>query len=155
MDEKTRQQLWQEENSPAGRVTRAMGQIQSRSLSNAPQVSRGEIGVLGFLESHGGSAAPSDLAEALNVTTSRIANTLKALQRKGYVTRDINPDDRRGVIVTITPLGRSFGEERYLEAVRNTSRLMAVLDASEQKELTRLVQKIAHAVTGEKDEPFR
>lgn len=132
--------------APAARLTRAMGVIETRNLASAPNVSRGEIGVLGYLVSHGGSAAPSDLAEAQNVTASRIANTLKALQKKGYIVRDINPQDRRGVIVSITDEGRAFGEASYQKAVANTEMLLSALSQEEQLELARLAEKIASSL---------
>ncbi|MGN0071695.1 MAG: MarR family winged helix-turn-helix transcriptional regulator [Atopobiaceae bacterium] len=132
--------------APAARLTRAMGVIETRNLSSAPNVSHGEIGVLGYLVSHGGAAAPSDLAEALNVTASRIANTLKALQKKGYIVRDINPQDRRGVIVSITDAGKAYGEANYQETVANTAHLLSALSAEEQAELARLAEKIASSL---------
>lgn len=131
--------------APAERIAHALGFISSCSYFSRASVTRGELGVLMFLVWHGASV-PSVLAEKLNVTTSRIANTLKPLERKGYVRRDVNPDDRRSVIVTITPEGRAFGEERYREAIAGTEHQLSVLSASERERLACLVEKLVRGI---------
>lgn len=68
------------------------------------RVGRGEPFVLHYLAKHGPSA-PSQLAAALKVSSGRISTVLGALERKGYVTRSIDPKDRRGIRVTLTDAG--------------------------------------------------
>ena len=75
--------------SPEERITVLMGALDRLLGQRQTNVSRGEMGVLGFLSQHG-TVSPTDLAESLNVTTARIANTLKALERKGFIQRKIN-----------------------------------------------------------------
>ena len=131
--------------APAERITQSMGFISSRSYFSRTNITRGELGILRYLDQCG-TSSPSVLAEKFNVTTSRIANTLKPLERKGYVRRDVNPDDHRSVIVSITPEGRAFGEERYHEAISETERQLSVLSASERERLTCLVEKLANGI---------
>lgn len=70
---------------------------------------KGEPFVLRHLSKHG-PCAPSQLAAALGVSSGRISAVLGALERKGYVERSIDPDDRRGIRVTLT----AEGERRIL-----------------------------------------
>jgi len=142
-----------EDVSPAERITRAMGFIGSRRGPSQSNVTRGEMGVLGYLSFHD-SAAPSDLAEKFNVTSSRIANTLKALERKGLILRDINPDDRRGIIVTITPAGRAFGVERYREAIVDSEHQLSVLSEVERERLASLIEKLARGLAARDGVPY-
>ncbi len=127
----------------AYKVTRAMGAITNAGGMDALNASRGEMGVLGCLAQHDREATPSQLMDALGVSSARVANTLKALERKGYVARQTNPEDGRGVIVRITPAGEAFGEANFQSAVRGVSSLLAPLSAEEQLELARLVERIA------------
>lgn len=127
--------------SPEERITVLMGALDRLLGQRQTNVSRGEMGVLGFLSQHG-AVSPTDLAESLNVTTARIANTLKALERKGFIQRKINPDDRRGVIVRITPEGQRFGEEQYRTAVAGVKDLLAALTEDERSRLAGLVEKL-------------
>lgn len=52
--------------------------------------------VLTWLGSNPGAHRPADVARALNVETSRAANTLAYLARTGRVTRVRNPDVPNG-----------------------------------------------------------
>ena len=131
--------------APAERIAHSLGFISSCSYFSRASVTRGELGVLMFLVWHGASV-PSVLAEKFNVTTSRIANTLKPLEKKGYVRRDVNPDDHRGIIVTITPEGRVYGKERYQEAIAEVERRLSVLSSSERERLACLVEKLANGI---------
>lgn len=47
-----------------------------------------------------------DLAEALVMDSGALAHTLKPLQRDGLVSIDIDPEDRRNRLITLTTLGR-------------------------------------------------
>jgi DNA-binding MarR family transcriptional regulator len=52
------------------------------------------------------TARVSDLAAGAGVTPSTATRILDALERRRIVRRDRSPDDRRGVTVTLTRLGR-------------------------------------------------
>lgn len=77
---------------------------------------KGEPFVLKHLEENGPSA-PSHLAAALKVSSGRISTMLGAMEKKGYITREIDPNDRRGIKVTLTDRGREQ-VERYREDMR-------------------------------------
>ena len=51
---------------------------------------------------------PSDLASYLKVTRPNIATNLKSLEQKGYITRQINKDNRRQIYVNLTTKGKKF-----------------------------------------------
>lgn len=64
------------------------------------------------------------LAEAIGADKTRIIPTLDELQKRGYIERDPDPDDRRARLLAITASGRSIkdavrdaiqrGEEHWL-----------------------------------------
>lgn len=51
-------------------------------------------------------ATPSQLAHALNSSTGRISAVLSQLEKKGFITRETDPSDRRNVLVRLTDAGR-------------------------------------------------
>lgn len=123
-------------------IMRAVGFILGSSSVSIPNISRGEMGVLGYLVRSGRTSSPRELAAELGVTPSRIANTLKSLDRKGLIVRERNEDDRRGVIVRITPEGAQFAEHTFHEAIDECANTLMLLDPSERDELERIVSKI-------------
>ncbi|MED5815119.1 MarR family transcriptional regulator [Mycolicibacterium sp. 050232] len=58
-------------------------------------------------KSDNGSARMSDLANAFMMTSSRATEQVRRLKSQGLVHRTPDPNDRRGVLATITPAGRA------------------------------------------------
>ena len=63
-----------------------------------------QVEVLLSLADHS-PARVSDLAERLHLAPSTASGLVALLLRAGLVGRDVNPDDRRASVVTITPVG--------------------------------------------------
>lgn len=57
-----------------------------------------------FCEEKG--AAVSDIQQDLFVSKSAVSQTLNNLEKKGYIIRTIDTDDRRKITVTLTPEGK-------------------------------------------------
>lgn len=49
-----------------------------------------------------GPQTPTQLAAAMRATTGRVSTLLSALEKKGQITREIDPNDRRIVHVSLT-----------------------------------------------------
>lgn len=67
-----------------------------------------------------GPLTPSQLAASMKTTTGRVSALLSALEKKGQITRESDPDDRRVVHVNLTEAGRERAEcqrESMREAV--------------------------------------
>lgn len=77
----------------------------------------------------GQALTPSSLAAELNVTAPTMSDTLAALERKGFIVRAPNPEDRRGVVVQLTAQG-----DRVLERIRRWD--APIRDALEQLSLS-------------------
>lgn len=58
-----------------------------------------------FLLGHCGGSQ-DDVAEALKLEKATVARALSSLEKKGYVERSINSDNRRKYILTLTQLGK-------------------------------------------------
>ena len=65
----------------------------------------GENGVLLQLQNNGGALSSGKLAELLNLTSGRIANILKSLEKKSLILRERDSSDRRHVMARLTDLG--------------------------------------------------
>ena len=68
--------------------------------------SKGEPFIIRELEFKG-VQTPSQLATALKVTSGRISTLLAALEKKGLIEREVDPNDRRIVHVNLTEQGRA------------------------------------------------
>ena len=66
---------------------------------------QGECFVLRCLARSPKPLLPSDLSTMTQSSTARIAVVLNTLEKKGYITRAIDPADRRRVLVSLTSVG--------------------------------------------------
>jgi DNA-binding MarR family transcriptional regulator len=68
--------------------------------------------VLGLLRDHG-PLSPSALGDKLIVTRATVTGVVDSLERRGYVERTPNPEDRRSLLIRLAPSG-----EKVLAEVR-------------------------------------
>ncbi|MCD9024914.1 MarR family winged helix-turn-helix transcriptional regulator [Cohnella silvisoli] len=61
-----------------------------------------------------GPTSASVLAESTAMDRSSVSRLVNQLKLMGYVTRETSPDDRRGVLLSLTDLGR----QRTIEALK-------------------------------------
>jgi len=104
---------------------------------------RGESFVLFYLWQHAASIPPSDLSAAMNVSTARVATALNSLENKGLVTRRINTDDRRMILVDLTEQGRCLAEQRHADILDHTTRMFEQLGEHDAVEFVRIWERLA------------
>lgn len=79
---------------------------------------KGEPLVLHELAVHG-TRTPSQLAAAADTTSGRISAVLASLEKKGFITRTTDPNDRRVTLVNMTEAGRA-ADQRNFETLCST-----------------------------------
>jgi DNA-binding MarR family transcriptional regulator len=85
---------------------------------------------------------PSDFTGSLMLTSSGATKRLDRLERAGLVERTPDPDDRRGVIITLTEAGHEL-IDRVTEAhMANEARLLEGLTPAERDRLAALLRKL-------------
>ena len=85
---------------------------------------------------------PSDFTGSLMLTSSGTTKRLDKLERAGLIARSPDPDDRRGVTITLTGEGRAL-IDRVTEAhMANENRLLGGLGADEREQLADLLRKL-------------
>lgn len=86
--------------------------VLNRRLTEMHQLSLADVRLLHKLSnSPDGSARMGDLAETLPSLPSRLTRQIRRLEGAGLVRRGVSPDDRRGVVATITDEGRTLAEQ--------------------------------------------
>jgi DNA-binding MarR family transcriptional regulator len=107
-------------------------------------LNRGEIGVLGALRIAGSKQqlTPTRLFKGLMLSSAGITSRLDRLERRGYVKRRRDPDDRRGVLVELTDAGREVLDQAVSANTGREKELVANLTKQEQKVLAGLLKKL-------------
>ena len=108
------------------------------------QLHQGEFDVLATLYRTGAPHAlnPQKLVEALLLTSGAMTNRLDRLEQAGLLVRNPNPDDRRGIIVSLTPDGLRVIKQVLKDYLKDLGELLDPLSAAERKQLAGLLKKL-------------
>jgi MarR family 2-MHQ and catechol resistance regulon transcriptional repressor len=99
---------------------------------------------------HLGTLSQRDLAEKLLKSSGNISIVLKTMERRGWITRERDPEDNRYKQVCITACGRELIAGMFADHVAGIVAEMGALTADEQEALARLCRKLGLR-EGEKD----
>ena len=83
-----------------------------------------------------------DLETYYSMTHPAVIDILKVLEKKGYTTRIMNPEDARSKIVSLTE--KAYAEQQELEGLGDTMEEAVTknLSADEKTEMIRLLHKL-------------
>ncbi len=104
----------------------------------------GEFDVLATLRRSGApyQLAPTQLFEALLISSGGMTNRLDRLEKAGLIARAPNPEDRRGTLVLLTETGLALINRIVPLHVENEARSLSNLSREEQETLERLLEKL-------------
>lgn len=85
--------------------------------------------------------SPGDLIATTMVSSGTMTNRLDQLEKASLIERENNPDDRRGVIIALTPKGLALVDAAVTDHVENQHKLLDGLDAQERVALDGLLRK--------------
>lgn len=85
---------------------------------------------------------PGALLRATLVTSGTMTNRIDRLAASGYVRREPDPRDRRGVLVTLTEGGREVVDAALEDLLAGERKLLAGLDEGQRRTLSRLLRTL-------------
>ena len=102
----------------------------------------GQDRILIYLYKENDHILVGDLTNELQMSTGRIANILKELERKGYILRIQQREDKRKYEVCLTKSGENYCRELYADMVANHRALMEQLGETDGEQLLKLSEKV-------------
>jgi len=86
--------------------------------------------------------SPGTLLKATLVASGTMTNRIDRLAQAGLVRRRPDPEDRRGVLVSLTEEGRSRVDRAFADLLRRERELLAGLKESEQRNLSGMLRTL-------------
>ena len=86
--------------------------------------------------------SPGALIRETLVTSGTMTNRVDRLTGRGFVVRSPDPNDRRGVLVGLTPAGRRAVDAAFEGLIERERELLTELDRAESTELAVLLKKL-------------
>lgn len=108
------------------------------------ELHQGEFDVIATLRRAGDPYAltPTALYERLMLSSGAMTSRLDRLERKGLIERAPAPNDRRSVLVKLTPAGLALIDKVLPLHVANERQALSSLTAKEQQQLNALLVKL-------------
>jgi DNA-binding MarR family transcriptional regulator len=142
-----------------GRISRLAQLLQAElePIFAAGGVTGGEFDVLAALRRAGKPyrLTPTELSTALILTSGGMTKRLNALEGRGLIRREPDPNDGRSTTVSLTREGKRLIEAILPEHVANEGRLLSELSTKRRAELAGLLETLATSLGDESDSPRR
>jgi DNA-binding MarR family transcriptional regulator len=108
---------------------------------------------LAVIDGAGEPLEPSVIAERLIITTGSMTSMLNTLEGRGLVQRLPHPDDRRKLLISITPRGTAIIDQ-LLPSLHSRERTIIgdALSRTEQRQLRMLLAKVQASVERHADD---
>lgn len=105
-----------------------------------------ESDVLFTLRRAAGPLTAGALLRASMVTSGAITNRIDRLETRGLVERIRDTDDRRSVLIRLTPAGRALIDGLHEAHLANEARLFQGMPVEERAQLTRLLRTLLESL---------
>jgi MarR family transcriptional regulator, negative regulator of the multidrug operon emrRAB len=99
------------------------------------------------LASFGDGRRIEELRSALELSQPGGAHLVSRLERAGLVTRTRDPEDGRGVLVSLTPAGRAEAQRMIAARGEAIRELVGAMSDSEQRALLRVLDRVLYRQT--------
>jgi DNA-binding MarR family transcriptional regulator len=129
-----------------GRISRLARELEARlePVYRDHGLEPGWHDILATLRRHGAPfrLRPTDLTNASMLTSSGTTKRLDKLEEAGLIARGPDPDDRRAILITLTPAGKDLIDGVTAAHLANEASLLEGLSAAEREDLAALLRKL-------------
>ena len=133
------------------RIMRAMD-VHSRALAGSHGLTGPQMLCLREIATRG-SLTTGSLALAVALSPATLTGILDRLEVRGLVSRERRPEDKRRVLVSLTPIGRQMAQELPSPLQDRFSERMTELSADEQASIRTALASVAKMMDSAEMEP--
>ncbi len=103
----------------------------------------GEVFIMKYLSQHQ-NVLPGDISNKMNISSARVAAALNNLEKKGFISRQIDINDRRRIIVSLTDEGRFFSKKMAEDMLNDAVKMLEFLGEEDAKEWVRITCRLGN-----------
>jgi DNA-binding MarR family transcriptional regulator len=92
----------------------------------------------------------SAISNRMGMEPTSLTRTLKTLEEKGLITRKKNPEDGRGVLVYLTPLGKQMREQSKITVLKFNEAIKDKISEEKLKHFIEVAEIINELITEKK-----
>ena len=87
--------------------------------------------------------SPGEIAQKLSLSKQTVNSALDLLERRGYLTREEAPNNKRSRLVILTPAGELFAKTLLNDFVQMEDQVFSALPPRDRKSFARIGAKLA------------
>ena len=115
-------------------------------IHRVKELDKGESGILQTLfiyeEIHQKNLTPGELCAIQQLTSGRIASTLKNLEKKAFIKRMMAEDDRRKTIIKLTEKGKIVAKRIIDDIAMSINKMIHKLGEHDSQEFLRILNRL-------------
>jgi DNA-binding MarR family transcriptional regulator len=111
------------------------------SLPKEEDMNLASFTLLYYIKEHGGDLSGEKIGNELSVTKPAISQMLSSLEKKGFLTREINKENRRRIVLALTGKGTAFIERTQRKTEKQLAGIIRRFGENETRELITLINR--------------
>lgn len=104
------------------------------------------VDVLATLYFNGNALTPTELYDATVFSSGGMTKVLKKLEERNYILRKPSLNDKRSLLVCITPLGTELVVESLQEIATQKEKIFSILSNKEREDLNHVLEKLTRSL---------
>ena len=104
-----------------------------------------DIDVMATLYFNGNALTPTELYSAAIFSSGGMTKVLKKLEERKLIFREASSNDKRSMLVCLTPLGEELIKECIDEVIKMKEKIFDVLSKKEKDSLKKILSKITYS----------
>lgn len=100
-------------------------------------------GIVGNTVDSENNVGLSDIREYLSISKAAVSQMLGSLEKKGFINRDIDRNNRRNLIVTLTPEGHRILECQYSQF---NNKIEKIIDRLGEDDVNQMITIVNHMI---------
>lgn len=97
-------------------------------------------------ESKDGAVSLTGIREYLSISKSAVSQMLSSLEKRGMIVREVDPSNRRNLMISITPAGDTALREKDAETGSRMEKILSLLGDEDASQFARIIEKLNHAI---------
>jgi DNA-binding MarR family transcriptional regulator len=122
------------------------------SVARRHGLSHAALNALAVIEGNGAPMSSGAVGAQMHITSGTMTSVLDTLERNGYVKRLTDSNDRRRVLVDVTPQAQAVLNRLLPDVVQTTTMVMAGFDDTELRNFLSTLARIRDAIAAVPDD---
>jgi DNA-binding MarR family transcriptional regulator len=111
------------------------------SLPKEDEMNLASFTLLYYIREHGGDLSGEKIRRELSVTKPAVSQMLASLEKKGFLTREINKENRRCIVLSLTEKGTAFIEKTQRKTEKRLAGIITRFGEEETRRLIALINR--------------